>query len=99
MGWAVQPGVAGVAARLRLRSGLRPSLRLRRAATPLEYRCQGDTSISANRVTFLLLDNKRGQLLNWEHGISYPALGVIRKGCCCHAVPHQILRPRMPRTL
>ena len=58
MGWAVRPSVAGVAARLRLRSGLRPTLRLRRAATPLEYRCQGDTSTSANRVTFLLLDNK-----------------------------------------
>ena len=57
MGWAVRPNVAGVAARLRLRSGLRPTLRLRRAATPLEYRCQGDTSTSANRVTFLLLDN------------------------------------------
>ena len=59
MGWAVRPSVAGVAARLRLRLGLRPTLRLRRAATPLEYRCQGDTSISANRVTFLLLDNKK----------------------------------------
>ena len=46
MGWAVRPSVAGVAARLR--SGLRPSLRLRRTATPLEYRCQGDTSIETS---------------------------------------------------
>ena len=45
--WAVRPGVVGgVAARLRLRSGLRPSLRLRWPATPLEYRCQGDISKS-----------------------------------------------------
>ena len=45
--WAVRPGVVGgVAGRLRLRSELRPSLRLRRPATPLEYRCQGDISIS-----------------------------------------------------
>ena len=36
--------VGGVAARLL--SGLRPSLRLRWPATPLEYRCQGDISIS-----------------------------------------------------
>ncbi len=56
--WAVRPGVVGgVAARLRLRSELRPSLRLRRPATPLEYRCQGDISKSVNRVTFLLRYN------------------------------------------
>ncbi len=56
--WAVRPGVVGgVAARLRLRSELRPSLRLRRPATPLEYRCQGDISKSVNRVTFLFLYN------------------------------------------
>ena len=56
--WAVRPGVVGgVAARLRrrLRSELRPSLR--RPATPLEYRCQGDISKSVNRVTFLFLYN------------------------------------------
>ena len=58
--WAVRPGVVGgVAARLRLRSELRPSLRLRRPATPLEYRCQGDISKSVNRVTFLLRYNIR----------------------------------------
>ena len=56
--WAVRPGVVGgVAARLRLRSELRPSLRLRRPATPLEYRCQGDISKSVNRVTFLFRYN------------------------------------------
>ena len=56
--WAVRPGVVGgVAARLRLRAELRPSLRLRRPATPLEYRCQGDISKSVNRVTFLLRYN------------------------------------------
>ena len=48
--WAVRPGVVGgVAARLRLRSELRPSLRLRRPATPLEYRCQGDISTSVQQ--------------------------------------------------
>ena len=58
--WAVRPGVVGgVAARLRLRlrSELRPSLRLRRPATPLEYRCQGVISKSVNRVTFLFRYN------------------------------------------
>ena len=48
----------GVQGRLRLRSGLRPSLRLRRPCTPLFYHSQGDSSISVTKVTFLFLYNR-----------------------------------------
>ncbi len=67
--WAVRPGVVGgVAARLRLRSELRPSLRLRRPATPLAYRCQGDISKSVNRVTFLLRYNTQRRQIPIQMG-------------------------------
>ena len=81
MVWAVGPWVVVVAARLRLRSGLRPSLRLRQAATRSGHRSQGDISISVNRVTFLLLDDTlqkcpsvafgypwRHRTLGWAYG-------------------------------
>ena len=47
----------------------RAVLRLRRSATRPGYRFQGDISISANRVTFLLLDNgpeRHREILNTE---------------------------------
>ena len=72
--WAVRPGVVGgVAARLRLRSELRPSLRLRRPATPLAYRCQGDISKSVNRVTFLfrynILASDAGGIFRFDYNL------------------------------
>ena len=57
-GRAERPGVVGgVAARMLL--GLRPSLRLRWPATPLEYRCQGDISISVTVHGAITVNNKQ----------------------------------------
>ena len=47
----------GRAAGLRPRSGLRPSLRMRRPAPAPGHRCQGDISKSANKGIFLILYN------------------------------------------
>jgi hypothetical protein len=54
----VRPGVVGGVA-VRWLSGLRPSLRLRWPATPLEYRCQGDISISVTVHGAITVNNKQ----------------------------------------